>query len=237
MRIVLLASLALTLPLASAATAADKRVMVTSFDRVRVEGPFQVTVATGRGAGATMTGDARQLDRTEVRVDGTTLVVRPVADSSRRIAPSAVGPVTVVLTTPGLRAATVWGGGALTVVGRGRLPRLDLSVAGAGSIGWTGADADAATVTVLGNGQVTLAGRATRARVSVNGAGKVDAGALQADELTVRVDGPGEVAARARYTATVTNTGLGRVGVAGSPKCIVNSPAGGPVSCGAGAAP
>lgn len=75
--------LCLLLLLPTAAQAADRRVFVTSFDRIRVEGPFEVTVATGRAAGATISGDARQLDRAEVRVDGTTLVVRPAPDDVR----------------------------------------------------------------------------------------------------------------------------------------------------------
>lgn len=223
---------ALLLLVPAATQAADRRVFITSFDRIRVEGPFQVTVATGRAAGATISGDTRQLERTEVRVDGTTLVVRPAQDDVRGFTPQATGVMRVTLTTPGLKAATLLGGGALAVTGGGRAARLDLSVAGTGSIGWTGADAEQVNTTVIGNGAVTLAGRAGAVRLTINGAGRIDAAALDARELTVRVDGPGEAQAQARYTATVNNTGLGRVTVTGSPKCIVRSAAGGPVTCG-----
>ncbi len=227
--------IALSLLLPGAAQAADRRVMVTSFDRIRVEGPYQVTVAVGRGSGAMLSGETRQIERTEVRVDGTTLVVRPAPDDAGGMPANPGAPVRVTLTTLSLKAATLLGGGALVVTGGGRVPRLDLSVAGTGSIGWTGIDTEQASAIVIGNGAVTLAGRAGTVRLTVNGAGRIVADALDAREVTVRVDGPGETTARARCTATVTNTGLGRVAIAGTPKCLVNSAAGGPVTCGAGA--
>ena len=78
-----------------------------------------------------------------------------------------------------------------------------------------------------------LAGRAGVARFVINGAGKIDADKLDAGDLTVRLDGPGGASARARYTASITNKGLGQVTVAGSPKCTVRGSRGGPVTCGA----
>jgi hypothetical protein len=220
---------------AGATSAAERRVQITSFERIRVEGPFQVTIATGRSPTAVVSGDARRLDGVEVRVDGRTLVLRARLEG-RSDAREAQAPIAVTLGTPTLAAASLLGGGALAVTG-GRTQRLDLSIAGAGAIAWTGADADQVNATVIGNGQITLGGRAGRARLMVNGAGKVDADTLSVGDLTVLVDGPGEALARARFTATVTNTGLGRVAVAGSPKCTVRNAAGGPVSCGISAAP
>lgn len=228
-----LALVALLLPAASLAAAptAERKVQIASFDRLRVEGAFQVTVATGRSASAVVSGDPRRLERVEVRLAGTTLVVRNLAGSSRDGAGDPSAPVTVTLATSTLAGASVLGGGALTIVG-GRAQRLDLSVAGAGSIALTAANVEQADATVIGNGRIMLAGRAARARLQVSGAGGIDADGLEAGELTVRVDGPGETTARARYTATVTNTGLGRVTIAGTPKCVVKSDAGGPVVCG-----
>lgn len=215
----------------AAAAAADRPIHVGSFERLRVDGPFRVTVTTGRSPGGRVTGDARQLDQVEVRLDGNTLVVRPPIDRWQdRPAPSAT-PIALTLTTPSLTGATVIGGGAVTIAG-GRTQRLDLAVTGSGSIALAGAAVEQANATVIGGGRIALAGRAARARLMVNGPGGIDADALDAGELVIRVDGPGETRARARFTATVTNVGLGNVTVAGTPRCIVKSDAGGPVSCG-----
>lgn len=222
--------------LAAPATAAERPVFVASFDRLRVEGPFRVTVAAGRSASARISGDPDLLDRVEVRLDGTTLVVRASIERWQE-QPRAQGtaPVVVTLATPTLSSAIVIGGGELAVTGA-RAARLDLSVTGSGSIALTGANAEQANATVIGSGRIALAGRAAKARLLVNGAGKIDAVALDASELVVRVDGPGETLGRARYTATVTNVGLGHVAIAGTPRCIVRSDAGGPVQCGAAGA-
>lgn len=233
-------ALLLLLTLAAPATAAERRLFVSSFDRIRVEGPFPVTISTGRSTGGSVTGDARALEQVEVRQDGTTLVVRPSLDRGRASAQRTAGPVTIALTTTRLTSATLLGGGTLVVTGAvtgsvagGRAERLDLSVTGAGSIALSGANVDAANATVIGTGQITLAGRAAKVRLLVNGSGKIAADKLDAGELSVRVDGPGEVAARARYTAAVTNAGLGKVAIAGSAKCVIKNGAGGPVTCGA----
>ena len=225
----------LLLPLVMLAAAADRPVFVGSFDRLRVEGPFRVAVTAGRSPSARVSGDPRQLDHVEVRLDGTTLVVRASVERWAEQPQVAAGtaPVAVTLTTPVLDGASVIGGGALTIAG-GRAARLDLSVTGAGSIALTGAAVEQANATVIGSGRIALAGRASKARLLVNGAGRIDADALDAGEVTVRVDGPGETLARARYTATVANVGIGHVAIAGTPKCLVRSDAGGPVQCGAG---
>lgn len=232
------ALLAAALLASAGAGAAERKLSVSSFERVRVEGPFQVTVTTGRSPGATIAGDPRRLEQVEVRLDGATLVVRSPLEKWTEQAQRAgdAKPVVVTLATPKLSGASVLGGGALTIAGA-RTDRLDLSVAGAGGIDVTGADAEQANATIIGNGRITLAGRAGKARLLTNGAGRIDADKLYAGEVTVRVDGPGETLARARYIATVTNTGLGHVAVAGKPKCTVLNQAGGPVTCGVGAPP
>ena len=217
--------------LAAPAAAAERPVFVGSFDRLRVEGPFAVTVTAGRSPSARISGDARQLDHVEVRLDGTTLVVRPAVERWEEQAEAGATPVAVTLATPVLNSVSVIGGGQVAIAG-GRSARLDLAVTGAGSIALSGADVDQANASVIGAGRIAIAGRAGKARLLVNGAGRIEADRLDAGELTVRVDGPGETLARARYTATVTNVGLGHVAIAGTPRCIVRSDAGGPVQCG-----
>lgn len=222
------------LALAAIAPAAERKLFVSTFDRLRVDGPFQVVVVTGRSPRGSIAGDARELDGVDVRQDGRTLHVRRGVGTWQeqpRAAPTQ--PVVVTLATPSLAAAYLIGPGAIGVTGM-KGARIDLSVAGAGGIAVTGADAAELNATTIGNGRIAVAGRAVRARLLVNGAGGVQADKLETDELTVRLDGPGEVTARARRAADLTNTGLGRIAVAGPARCTVKAAAGGPVTCGAG---
>lgn len=224
---------ALLLTLPAAVPAAERKLFISSFERVRVEGPYQVTVAAGRSPGGTISGEAAQLDGVEVRQDGMTLVVRPsIARWEEQPHTLATKPVAIGLATPSLSGVSVIGASKVSATGmKGK--RIDLSVAGTGAIDAAVASADEVNATTVGNGQITASGRTAKARLIVNGAGVIHADALDAGEVLVRVDGPGEATGRARFTANVANTGLGRVAITGSPKCTVLATAGGPVACGA----
>lgn len=212
------------------ALAAERRVGVGTFDRVRIDGAFDVRIATGKSPRATLSGDSRALEFVDLRVDGTTLTLRRRSDdvATSRIAAS---PVVVTLSAQTLQSASVLGGGKLTITGM-RATRADVSVAGTGTILVEGMDAQQANASVVGGGAIVLSGRALHARLSTNGPGAIDASKLAADDLVVRLDGPGETLAQARYVATVSTTGLGRVVVTGNAKCTVRAPAGGAVACG-----
>jgi hypothetical protein len=221
--------------LAGQAPAATHTVAVGSFDRIRVEGPFEVRVTIGSPR-ATIVGP-RGDDSVVVRVDGTTLSVRKSTGGwgEQPRGGSASGPVVVTLSTPGLTSASVAAGGRLTIA-KMRGMRVDVTVSGNGSLALAAADTDQLNATLIGTGQMTLAGRAARARLITSGPGAIDASALAVNDLTVHLDGVGETKAAARYTAQVTNTGLGTVTITGNAKCRVDAAAGGPVVCGANGA-
>ena len=229
-----LALSALALP----ASAADRTYTVTGFDRVRVEGPFDVRLTVGNaGASAKASGQPDVLANLDIEVQGTTLIVRKGASGWGERG-KADGPAPVInLVTSNLRIATVIGGGKLAVGGSIRSQRLDLAVNGTGSIDARGIDSDELSVTLIGAGNVALAGRSGRARMLTNGFGTIMAMPLAVGDLIVRLDGPGETQANARFTADLTSTGLGRIVVAGSAKCTTNAQAGGPILCGPDAKP
>jgi hypothetical protein len=224
--------------LAMPASAADRSFTVTNFERIRVEGPFDVRLTVGNlGASAKASGSTRVLDNLSIEVQGTTLIIRKGTNGwSEQGKVDGPAPV-ITLTASALRGAMVIGGGKLAVVGTIRTPRLDFQVNGAGTIDAGGIDADDMSVTMIGAGNVALAGKATKARLFVNGAGVVAATPLSVGDLLVRLEGPGDIQANARFTADLTSTGLGRIAVSGTAKCSVRAQAGGPVTCGSGATP
>ena len=231
-----LAPLLLLCSPALAAPADSRTVSVGSFDRIRVEGPFEVRVTIGSPR-ATIAGEPRVTDGVVVRVDGTTLSVRKGTGGwgEQPRGAGGGGPIVVLLSTPGLAAASVAAGGRMTIA-RMRAMRLDVSVSGNGSLALAAADTDQLNATLIGGGQMTIGGRAARARLIASGSGTIDATGLAVNDLTVHLDGVGAVKAAARYTAQVTNSGLGTVSIAGTAKCRVDAAAGGPVLCGKPAA-
>lgn len=231
MRYVLAPLLLLSSPVIAQAPVASRTVSVGSFDRIRVEGPFEVRVTIGSPR-ATIAGP-RGDDGVVVRVDGTTLSVRKGTNGwgEQPRGGGASGPIVVTLSTPGLTSASVAAGGRLTIATM-RGMRVDVTVSGNGSLALAAADTDQLNATLIGAGQMSLAGRAARARLIASGPGAIDASGLAVNDLIVHLDGVGETKAAARYTAQVTNTGLGTVTVTGPAKCRVDAAAGGPVVCG-----
>ncbi|MDF0488114.1 DUF2807 domain-containing protein [Sphingomonas sp. H39-1-10] len=214
------------------AAAEQRGFAIGSFDRVRIDGPFRVIVTLGGAPGGSAEGDPRALGDLDVRVDGTTLIVRAGVNGwgeqggARHTAP------VVRISTQAIRSIVAVGAAQVSVGGPFRGQRLDLSLTGSGTLAAPTIDADQLFATVLGAGTMTLGGRAAKARLTTSGSASIAAAPLVADDLTVRLDGNGAIDAQARYTAAVTTTGLGGVTVYGKPACTVNAVAGGPVSCG-----
>jgi len=224
--VALLALIAVTPP----AWAGERNFIVTQFDRVRVDGPFdvRVTVDNTSGSKATATGDDKALGSIELSVQGTTLVVR-----KGNLGWNGPGrtPVVVSITMPTLRAASVVGGGKLALAGRLQGDRIDFTVTGAGSINAQGIDTQDLIVTLIGTGNVALAGKSAHARLLTNGNGMIAAMPLSVGDVVVRLDGPGSTEVTARFNADVTTTGLGAITVGGKPRCRPYAPAGGPIIC------
>jgi hypothetical protein len=225
-------ALALLPLLAAAPAAADERVvMISGFDRVRVEGPFTVRVTTGASPRARIEGDGSALDGVNLRSESGTLVVAPGVNGwGERPTRRSTAPV-ITVSTRSLRAASVRGGGTLTV-DRMANQRVDLSISGAGSITVDAVTAERVDAAVYGTGALTLGGRALDARFTGNGPGAIDAAGLDATTLLVSAQGLGSGAFTARATATINASGNGAITVGGTPTCTVRGNA--PVTCGKG---
>jgi hypothetical protein len=223
-------ALALTASLAAPAAAAERGYSVTSFDRVRVEGPFLVTVTTGRAVSARATGDAAALDRVQLRVEGRTLLVRAVSSWSG-FADGRNGPVRLALTTPALATAILLGSGTLDVDRMTGL-RVILTVEGSGRLSARAIDTDNASLAVAGAGAIEAAGRARVAAVVARGQGSLSAAGLTVSDLTVVSETASPVTITATRSARVTASGLGPVEVGGSAACEVRQTGAGPVRCG-----
>jgi len=227
LRFALLALLAIP----TAAHADERKYMLSGFDRVRVEGSFDVVVTSGVSPGAIATGETRSLDLVNVRVEGRTLVVSPGVNAWGGY-PGTPKPLPrIAVRATMLRSAAVIGGGRLTI-DRMAGQRVDLSLSGAGSLVVGRAQADRLDATLIGTGSLTVGGSALRARFQSNGAGTIDAAALDARALTVNAQGSGDASFAARETAEIIAEGQGAVRVAGSPACTVRGSAA--VICGAG---
>jgi len=229
-----------TLPLAlllaaaaSSAAAAERRYSVTDFDRVQVDGPYQVTVQTGLSSAARAEGSAEALERLAVDVQDRTLRVRRNASAWGGYPGDRSGPVRISLTTRDLRAASVVGAGGLAV-DRARGLRVDLSVSGSGRLEVGAVEADNLVVGLLGGGRITLAGRARQLKATVQGSGDLAAAGLRADDARILAETAGRVTVAVSRTVKLTAAGPGDVEIIGNPSCTVDAKGSGSIVCGEG---
>ncbi len=222
---------ALLLSLSAAASAAERGYSVTDFDRIRVDGPYKVTLATGRSPGARAYGAQTAIEGVSVEVQGRTLVVKRNSQTWGGYPGKPAGPVEIRLTGHGLRAATLNGAGSLSI-DKVKGQNIDLAVAGSGLLKVASVEADRLTVSVIGNGRAEVAGKAAIAQFGVRGTGGVEARALIAKDARIVADGPGDIRIKATATASVTSNGAGNIVVDGQPACTVKATGSGSVACG-----
>jgi hypothetical protein len=214
------------------AAAAERRYSLTDFERIQIEGPYQVRLATGASTSGRATGSQQALDRVSVEVQGSTLRVRPNRSSWGGYPGKANDPPpTIILATRSLRTATVSGPGSLSV-DKVRGLRLDLNLAGSGRIAIGSVDVDNLGLTLLGAGQVALGGRAKQAKLLVQGSASVDGRAFRADDVQLTAETAGTITLAAVRSAKVRSTGAGDVTISGSAACTVDAQGSGSVRCG-----
>ena len=204
--------------LASPAAAANRNFGIEDFDRIRVDGPFKVTLATGVAPFARATGSAAALDKVAIEIQGRTLVVHPDRSSWGGYPGEQSGPVEISVGTHDLTAAWLNGAGSLQI-DKVKGLTFDLNIAGSGAIGIGAADVDQLRVAVTGSGSVVLAGRVGTMKASVRGVSTLDAAKLAAKDVTIWADGPATVKADATNSADVSGTGVATISLTGSPAC------------------
>jgi hypothetical protein len=224
-------ALALLLPLLllGAAAPPDQRsFLVSRFERLRVDGPFEVEVVRDGSPRASAEGERRALTRLAVRVEGSTLIVSGGPEGWNMRGGERVETPRIRIGAPDLRAIAINGGGRVRVSGM-EAARIDLSVNGAGTLDVSGVETSDLNAILTGTGAISLGGTAQRVRLRSNGAGSIDASGLMAGDATIVAESAGDTRIAARYNARIFALGGGTVSVGGTAECAVSG--GGPVEC------
>jgi hypothetical protein len=219
--------------LAAPAAAAERSYAVTDFDRIQVDGPYEVVLTTGRSSSARASGTLQALDSVTVEVEGGTLRVHANRSAWGGYPGQIPGTAKIFVATRDLRSAVVRGSGSLAI-DRARGLRVDLSLAGNGRLSVAAVDADNLNLGLLGAGRISLAGSAKQMRATIQGNGDLDAQGLKVDDAQLATDTSGSIAFQAIRTAKVKSLGAGEVTVTGPAACTVEATGSGPVRCGRG---
>ena len=221
MRIFLIASAA-ALATASPAGAATRNFGITSFTKVRVDGPFDVALKTGIAPYARASGSPAALDRVAIDVRGDTLVVHSSLDSWGGYPGKDVGPVEISLGTHDLTDAWLNGSGSLSI-DRVKGLTFGMSIQGSGIADIGEANVDQLSVSVIGTGSATLGGHAAKITALVRGASQLDAANLVVKDATLGAEGTAKISASVSNSAKVDASGPATVQLQGSPACTVRA--------------
>lgn len=203
---------------ASPLAAAQRNYSVTDFTRVRIEGPFAVTLATNVAPYARATGSQRALDRVWLRVEGRTLVIRTDRSAWGGEPNADHGPVMIAVGTHGLEQANLSGPGSLAI---DKVRGLDFTLtnhgSGAASIG--AVSSDRLKIFAQGSGSTRVAGTVKQLNAALDGPGLIDAAALTAKDATLSASGPASLRATVTNAVKLTATGTATIAIEGGPAC------------------
>jgi len=222
-RLPILALLALaSLPATAAAPTSQRNYSVTSFDRIRLDGPYQVQLRTNVAPYARASGSAAALDGVSIEVEGRTLIVRADSGSWGGYSDEDRGPVTIELGTHDLGTVWINGAGALSV---DRIKGLifELAIQGSGSARIDNADIDQMKVGISGAGSARLGGSAKKLTAVIRGTSSFDGEGLTVKDAVIGAEGPAIIRATVTETARVDAIGVGSVTLGGKPACTVNA--------------
>ncbi len=210
-----------SLALASPAAAATRNFGITSFTKIRVDGPYKVTVATGVAPFAKASGaSTTALDRVAVDMLGDTLLVHTSQSSWGGYPGTTVGPVEVTVGTHELSGAWVVGAGALSIDHVKGLT-FALSVQGSGGAEIGDVAADQMNVSLTGSANAKLAGKAKKFTAIVRGISTLDAAKLASGDATIGAEGAATIDAAVSGDASVSATGNATIRLTGRPTCTL----------------
>ena len=210
--------LLLAFAISAPSEAATRNFGVSGFDRVRVDGPYAVTLTTGVAPFAVASGSQTALDAVSIEVQGRTLIVHINRSAWGGYPGKDSGPAEIQVGTHDLSAAYLNGAGSLSIDKVSALA-FELSVQGSGLASIGNTDVDQLLIGVVGSASATLAGRVGKLTATVRGISSLDASNLVIKDATISAEGAATVKANITNAAKVDGTGPATIVLTGNPAC------------------
>lgn len=212
------------------AQAAERTFTVRGFEEIEVKGPFDVIVSVGKGHSVRAVGEADDLDRLEIEVQGRELEIGTKQRSNWNLF-SRSSPIKIFVTVPSLRAVSLAGSGDVQV-DRVKAENFNAGISGSGDLVIGSLSATTAKFSIAGSGDLTASGNCRTASASIAGSGDINIGGMRCQSLTASIAGSGGINANATQTAKVSIMGSGDITVSGGAKCDISKMGSGSVRCG-----
>jgi hypothetical protein len=204
---------------AEAASTTTRNYGVRSFEKIRVEGPYRVSLKTGVAPFARAKGSNSALDRIDFETRGNMLIVR-AGPFSKNPAAAALAPVEVELGTHELVSAALLGSGSLTI-DKVKGLKFDLGVHGAGTTDIGQVMVDQLSLNLGGNAAARLSGKSKKLTAILKGLSSVDLSGLEVSDAVFGAEGPSTIRATVTKAVEIDAKGTASFALAGQPSCTL----------------
>lgn len=215
---------------AAAGPIASRSYALTGFTGVEVAGPDDVTIRQGDAFSISARGRQATLDRLEIKLDGTRLVIGRKREGFR-FSSRDEDDLDIAITMPRLMAVRLTGSGSVDA-DRVDGDAVEAALTGSGDLKVAKLTGKSAKIAASGSGNVEIGGGTIGSgELGVTGSGNIDADALVATVLAVSVTGSGNVDAQATGKADVRVLGSGDAKVTGGATCTTKQTGSGTATC------
>lgn len=215
---------------ASAGPVTTQSYDLTGFTGVEVAGPDDVTIRQGDSFSISARGRKETLDRLEIKLDGTKLVIGRKREGFS-FSNHDDDDLDIAITMPRLDALRLTGSGSIDADAADG-DTVEAVVTGSGDLKVAKLTGKSAEITVSGSGDIEIGGGTVGSgELSVTGSGDIDADGLVATTLEVSVTGSGNVDAQATGKADIRIMGSGDVKLSGGASCSTRQMGSGTATC------
>ena len=208
--------------LSSSLFAQRQKVDVSSFNGIALRTSATVYVTQGNALSVEMEGDADDLEKITVEVDGDRLEIKNKKDFWGW---NSNTDIKVYVTVSSLDYISVSGSGNMIGKGTFKSDKLKTSVSGSGDIEFD-VDVNDLTVKISGSGGVELSGNAGEVEVGISGSGKLDAEAMESKIYDISISGSGKCRINVSEEIESHISGSGTIYYKGDPKRVNNNSSG-----------
>lgn len=187
---------------------------VSGFDAVSIEYPAQVFITQGDKESVKVEADDDFLPGLQTSVRGSRLVVSYKVQEGKRINPTEMVKITIVVKD--LQQVDFASAGELFINGL-KTDGLDISISGAGNIEMNDLEAGSLSVNLSGAGSMQASGKADDLKVNISGFGSFDGEDLHSQSADITLSGMGSATVWVDDQLDARISGAGSVNYFGSP--------------------
>lgn len=188
---------------------------VTSYTKLKVNGPFEVDLISGEPGSITIEGDQNILHLTTMEVNDGTLSIS--TQNEQPVNPSRGNKIRIKVPYNSIDNIALTGCGSINSRRTLKSKDFKATVDGPGMINAT-IKADNAEVWVLGSGTINICGSSQNFSCRIAGCGTIKANGLEAKNVIASVSGAGEAKVNSTKAITGRIVGSGNIAFSGRPE-------------------